>query len=242
VIEDKRLNKSTLDDNADIYRRRDAISEKQKLSEMNFKEKLEYFNTYYKYKTIAIIAATVFVIYFLYTVLTPKPETVLYSAVINYAISEEQATIIQEEFGDYLDINPDKENILIDTSFYLGTSGDFNQVTMTNEEKLQVYLFGSDIDIIIAPESSFSKYASFDYFEKLSDQLPTDLISKLADSFYYSTTDENPTNTPYGIYLDNAKIYDNSGKRIERPILGIVVNSEHKSNAVEFVRYIFSLY
>lgn len=241
MIEEKRLNRTTLDDNADIYRKREATSEKQKLKEMTFKEKLEYLNTYYRNKTIAIIAATIFVLYFLYTILTPKPETVLYSAVINYAMSEAQAATLQEEFGNYLDIS-DKENILIDTSFYLGTADDVNQITMTNDEKLQVYLFSSDIDIIIAPESSFAKYASFDFFDKISDQLPTDLISKLADSFYYSTTNENPTNNPYGIYLDNAKIYDESGKPLERPVLGIVVNSKYKSNAVEFVRYIFNLY
>ncbi len=241
MIDEDRLKNTTLDNSAEIYQPRIQQTEKQKLSEMTFKEKVSYFNNYYRSKTIIIILICILVIYFAYSVLTPKPENVLYVAVLNNALDSETATTLQSDFGEHLKIDPKTQTILLDTSFIIGT-GDASEYSLSNEQKLATYFYAAEIDVIIAPESSFTKYAYYGNLDKLSDQLPTDLCSSLADSFYYSPLEEDPTVSAYGIYLDGATIYDKNGEIMDRPVLGIVANSKYKQNVVEFIRYLFNLY
>ena len=241
IIKDDRLKDP--EDSAAIYQLRKQQTEKQKLSDMTFKEKVIYFNDYYRFKSIAIIAILLFGIYVAYSILAPKPETVLYAAVINYALDEESAATLQSDFGKHLGINPKTEEIMVDTSFFIGGEGDdSSQFSISNEQKLTTYFYAAEIDVIIAPESKFASYAHFGNFSKLSDQLPTDLFSSLADSFYSSDIEDDSTVSAYGIYLDGATIYDNKGEIIDRPVLGIVANSKYKPNVIELIRYLFQLY
>lgn len=239
MIKDDRFKDTTLDNNAEIYQIREELTEKQKLSNMTFKEKIVYFRNYYLLKTIIIIVAIALVISFAYTILTPSPETVLYAAVINNAIDEETAATIQSEFEKHLNINPETQETRIDTSFIFGRDGNETQYTLGNEQKFVTLLYANELDIIIAPESIFSIYVNNDSLGKLSDQLPSDLCSSLADSFYYSTTSEDSNASAYGIYLDDLGLSKNTS---ERMLLGMVVNSKNKSNASEFVNYLYNHY
>jgi hypothetical protein len=242
VLKEDRLKDTILDDNAAIYNNRDSKSEKQKLKEMSFSEKISYLKTYYLTKTIVIIAIIGFVGYLGYSILSPKAENVLYTAIINYALTETEAAKLEEDFTNLLELDPEKETVLFDASFYLGLNGDVSEYTLSSEQKLTTYLFAGEIDVLIAPEADFKKYAGFGYLSKLTDELPTDLCTQLADSFFYSTTEDNPASGAYGIYLEGAKLYDSNGKAIENPVIGIVVNSENKQNAVELIRYLYQMY
>jgi hypothetical protein len=242
VITESRLKNTTLDDSAEIYQKREQLTEKQKLSNMTFKEKLVHFNSYYRMKTILIITLVALVVYFAYSILTPSPETVLYAAVVNNAVGDETAATLQTDFGKHLGINTNTQDILVDTSFYLGTEDNASEYTIANSQKLTTYIFAKEIDVIIAPESVFANYAVNGSLCKLSDQLPTDLCSTLADSFYYSSSTDNPKVSAYGIYLDNAALGNNNTDSQEKTVLGIVVNSKQKQNAVEFIRFLLKLY
>jgi hypothetical protein len=187
---------------------------------------------------ITIIAA---VIYLIYNIVTPKPEPVLYAAVIDSVIDNETAQTLQTDFGNKLGIDPKTEEIMIDTSFFMGSDNNMSEYSMATQQKLSTYFFAGQIDVLIAPESFFANYARLGNLSKLSDELPTALCTKLADSFYNSATEESSAIGPYGIYLDGAKIYDNKGNLMDKPVLGIVVNSNHKQNAVEFIKYLFDL-
>jgi hypothetical protein len=241
VIKESRLKDTTLDDSAEIYQHREQLSEKQKLKEMTFREKLTYFNNYYKVTAIVVLVIIGFVIYMGYSILTPSPETVLYTAVINNALDDPIAETLQSEIGKQLNINEKTQNIIIDTSFILGSDANPSEYAMANQQKLATYFYASEVDVIIAPESVFKAYAKNGSFSKLSDELPADMCNTLADSFYYSTTSEDPNSSVYGVYLNNSAIYDNKGNIIDKPVLGIVVNSDYKQNAVEFIRYLFKL-
>ncbi|WFR57997.1 hypothetical protein QA584_02735 [Anaerocolumna sp. AGMB13025] len=241
MVEKDQLKDSVLDDSAEIYKPRKEQTEKQKLSEMTWKEKITYFNNYYRVATIVIIAVIAAVIYLIYNIVTPKPEPVLYAAVINSAIDTETAQNLQTDFGNKLGIDPKTQEIMIDTSFFLGSDSNVSEYSMSVQQKLSTYFFAGQIDVLIAPESFFANYAHLGNLSKLTDELPTELCTKLANSFYNSDTEDDPATSPYGIYLDGAKIYDNNGTLIDRPVLGIVVNSKYKQNAVEFIKYLFDL-
>ena len=78
------------------------------------------------------------------------------------------------------------------------------------------------------------------YMDKLSDQLPTDIYSSLTDYVYVSATEEDAEKNVYGIYLTETKLFQENANNTDPYILGIIVNSGHKVNAVEFIRTLFS--
>jgi hypothetical protein len=241
VIDKSKLENTVLDDNAEIYKPRKEQTEKEKLSEMTFKEKVAYFNNYYRTKVIVSIVVIALVVYFIYSVVSPKPETVLYAAMINSGLDTETVSDLENDFGNKLGIDSEKQNIVFDTSFYFGNDSTASEYTMSSQEKLTAFLYAGQVDVLIAPESVFANYAKNGYFSKLSDELPTDLLTDLTDSIYYSTTNEDSDSGAYGIYMDKSKIYSEQGEMTDRPILGIVVNSKYKQNGVELIRYLLDM-
>lgn len=240
MIQKGQMKDTVLDDSAEIYQQRKELTEKQKLSTMPLKEKLIYFNNYYRNKTIAIIAIMGFIIYIVYTVFSHKTDIILYTAAINDTIDSETATTLQNNFSDYLEIDSKTKEVFLDTSMTIGNVDAVGGHALENEQKLVTLLAASQIDIMIAPKSLFTKYAAGGYLMKLSDQLTTDICTYLADSFYYSQPKGTLTNGAYGIYISNSSIYQNSNHSIEDPpVLGIVVNSKHKDAAAEFIKFIY---
>ncbi len=239
MMNEYKLKDSTLDDNAAIYAPREEKSEKQKLKEMNFKEKVAYLRDYYLVKTLIILAALGIASYFIYTMVTPKPVTLLDTAIVNYSLSDDTVNKMKEDMSTLLIKNPKKEDIMIDSSFYLGNGNDNSEYTMGSAQKLQTYMYAGEIDVIIAPESLFQSYATSGVFSKLTDVLPTDLLTSFSDSLFNSTTEDNPVSGAYGVYLDNTSLFKDISNPSDRPVLGVLVNSKHPDNGVEYIKYLF---
>ena len=235
-----------LSDDAQIYQPRDTRSEKEKFKEMTFQEKVQHFNQYYRSKLILLVLIIGFGSYLLYSMFGPKVKTVLYTAIVDGCIDTETAQAFETEMTKRLNLDPKKYNVTFDDSYYLTTGGELD---VSNQQKLSCYIVACDVDIIIAPEKVFQQYCSDGYFAKLSDTLPTNLFGSLTDQFFYatvtdSTSDDNSKDasvedteeSAYGIYLDSYNIKDTNGNILVRPVLGILVNSKQKENAVTYIK------
>lgn len=240
-------NKPTvLDDNAGIYQKREKQTEKQKFGELHGKDKWQYFKDYYLKILIGIIIAIVLVIYFVYSIWqSKKNNSVLYVAVTDQYFSEEDVTKLEDSFGEYIGKTSEYDTILFDTSYYL-SSYDYSSM-----EKIQAMIVAGDIDIFIAPESYFLNYTLSGVMQPLNECLPTDLVSSLKNDFFIGNiraeTDDSGNDIlgpseAYGIYVDKTPLYKDAYKSTERIIMGIIVTSKNKDNAVEFIRFIFNEY
>lgn len=231
--------KTVLDDNAEIYQIKDKKTEREKLRELSFKKKLEYLWEYYRLHALGIAIGIAIVVYVIYEIVTPDMETVFYAAWINNTINEDVINEVQTDFANQLEINPKTEQVTFNTSFYFNGSPDFSAASSMS---LTAFISAKQVDIIIAPESEFQNYAYKGFLEKLSDQLPTDLYSALTDHFYMSNQAEDPKQSVYGIYLTDTELFKNYAVNTDPYILGIVVNGQHKENAIQFLRYLFHIY
>ena len=238
-MQDINKKKTVLDDDASIYQSREKKSEKQKLKDMTFKEKLAHFRTYYALKFVISLLILAGVISLIYTMVSPKVEDALYAIVLNYSLNDDQVQIMEEEFSDILEIG-EMEQVRIDNSFYLGEDDLDASSNYAVQMKLTTYLAAKEIDIIIAPESLFKDYIHNGFFDNLEKQLPTDLFSKLTDHLYFGKAEEDTTDIAYGIVLDDLPLYENKDLQ-ESQMIGIVVNSEKKENGIEFIRYLFDM-
>lgn len=228
-----------LSDDAEIYQRRPPKSEREKLREMPFKKKMSYLWEYYKYHALVTIIIIIFLTSIIIDIIIPDIKTVLYAAVINCPVDEAVMDEFEADFSELLQLNPKREEVNINTNFYFS---DNDEYTINLKQALVTYVAAKEIDIIIAPKSEFGNYAYNGFFAPLSDQLPSDLYSSLADCFYMTATVDDPGKEVYGIYINDTSLFKKSLLNISSDpyILGIVANSTHKENAIEFIRYLFN--
>lgn len=228
-----------LSENAEIYKRREDKSEREKLREMSFKNKVGYLWEYYRLHAIAAISVIALLAYIIHIIITPKIETQLYVAMINNTVDKQALDELQEDMTELLQLNTNRENIVINSNFYFNGNIDYE---MNMRQVLVTYIASQDIDILIAPESEFSNYAQNSFLYRLSDLLPTDIYSSLTDQFYLTGTVDDPTETVYGIYASETGLFkDLAPSGFSDPyIIGVIANTRHQGNSVEFIRHLFN--
>lgn len=226
-----------LDENAVIYQPRQELSEKQKLRDMSFQEKVTYLWEYYRVHAAVTIAVIALIIYIIYEIVTPDIKTQFYAAIIDNSISDQVWDQYGTSFGDYLNLDPKTEDVQMNYNFYLNSSGEY---AMNMQQALSTYIAAGEVDVIIAPESAFKNYAYNGFMDKISDQIPTDLYASLTDYMFMSDTEEDPESNVYGIYLSDTKLFRENANNTDPYILGILANSGHKQNAAEFLRMLYS--
>jgi hypothetical protein len=230
-----------LDDNSSIYQPREKQTEKEKLREMSFRKKLEYLFEYYKFHALITIAVIAFIIYIINGILNPPAVTKFNAAIIDNPVDEKIINQYAEDFAKLLNLNPARENVELNTSYNFSIKDTY---TATLKDALVARISARDVDVIIAPESEFKNYAKTGCLIKLSDLLPTDIYSSLTDKFFISNTNEDSEQTAYGIYLSNTKFIKENAKKtdvkLEPYVIGVITNTRHVDNSVEFIRYLFN--
>lgn len=234
--------KSVLDDNAEIYKIKKKKTEKEKLKDLSPNGRITYLWEYYRFHALGVILALAIIFYIVYEIANPDAEAIFYAALINNTIDKEAIDEVSKEFSDALQLNPDTESIMFNTSLYFGNELEYNVSNATSRQVLATYVAAQEVDVIIAPESEFKSYAYNGYFDRISSQLPTDLYTKLSDYFYFSDQEDDPEKNVYGIYLTDTELFANQAVNTDPYILGIVANSEHKGNSIEFLRYLFDIH
>jgi hypothetical protein len=227
---------TVLDEDAIIYQPREKLTEKEKLGDMNFHDKVVYLWSYYKIHAIITIAVIALATYIIHNIVTPNVVTQFSVAMIDNAVPDEVIAEYKSEFATRLQLDPKLEDLDFNSSFYFNGSADYSS---NMQSVLSTYVAASEIDVIIAPESEMANYAYYGFLDKLSDQLPTDIYATMTDNFYFSDQEEDSEQNAYGIYLTDTKMYQDYTNADDPFVIGIVTNSKHKTNAVEFIRFLF---
>jgi hypothetical protein len=226
-----------LEEDAVIYQPRETLTEKQKLKDMTFEDKIGYLWEYYRIHAAVLVGAIALISYIIYEIITPNIETQFNAAIINNSISDEVWEQYDANFSEYLDLDPKTEDVQLNYNFYLKSEGEYS---MNMQQALTTYIAAGEVDVIIAPESTFKSYVYNGFFENISDQLPTDLYTSLADYVFISDTEENSDKIVYGIYLTDSKLFAENANNTDPYVLGILANAGHKENAAEFLRMLYN--
>jgi len=237
--------KTALDDDAAIYQRIEATetakTEREKLSEMTFREKARYLLDYYGLKVLIIVAAVIFLSYFLYTVLKPKPDTVSQIVIVDCPWSNDTIQEYGDTIAETLALDPKKEALTILTQY--------TSTRMNDKTSISTFLFAGDLDIIIASRDEIETYATGGVFVNLDDSLPEDLRKAIGeDNLLLSTyQDENGTDLThhYSIRIDNSAFVQSvtpDGKTLYDICLGIHPCSEKRlKTAYNVLRVMYGL-
>lgn len=230
-------NDTRLDDGAEIYQKREVISEKQKFNQLDRKGKLRYFKDYYLIKLLIGILIVSALGYIVYSVaLKPKVETVYDMAIVGDQLSPEKLGQFVADVEMLLNVEKKKQDVLIDDS-YMGSGG----IDYTVEQRLMTYLYAGVLDVIVGDSIRIKDLARTGALIPLSELLPTDLYGKLSDTLVMETMEDDNREKAYGINLKDCERYMDFGGYMEVPVLGVVANSKNKENVVEVIKYLFDV-
>lgn len=157
--------------------------EREALKHGTPKQKLRYFWDYYKWHTIAAIAAILILIFSIREIVTRK-DTAFYACFLNltrydYTMDEAESVIA---FAEFAGINTDKYKVFFDTSIQTGTG---TIADNDSSQKLFAYLFAAEIDVMVSDLDSILIYAYQGDFYDMRDFLSEEQFAACQNAFYY---------------------------------------------------------
>ncbi|MGN0164862.1 MAG: hypothetical protein ACI39R_01650 [Lachnospiraceae bacterium] len=182
--------KSTLDDDASIYQKKEDRDEtksaKQKWSSMNGKEKKQYFKDYMLKPLLLGVFLVGIVIYLIYTIVFDASTTRFYLAVVgsNYmdnAAMEEHLDELAETWNF-----SKKEKAVYNPDVAMGSGGFSDQSTFVT------YLYAGSMNAVIGTKDQLEKYGY--YFTDYTSELPEDVLAQIPEEAWCELTYE--TNEP----------------------------------------------
>lgn len=202
----------------------------------SIKKTIKHISDYYTGAVVITILAVITIAFLAQDILKQQSKTALYIAIIDCSLPEEELNQLKTEAETLLNVNPKAERCIIESNY----SG---QQNASGAATTAAYMRTGQVDIVIAPEESFNRYASADYLLPLDgtefeEQLNA---SNGAELFYASLYDYSkpgavldipfaPHETKdgarcYGIYLDNTI------PQLQGYVIGIMKNAAHMENA-----------
>lgn len=208
---------------------------------MNRKQKIQYFFDYYFVKTAVALVLTGAVVYLVWNYVRPQPQTALYVALMDEDLKEEEQQELTEELNRLFQVDGKKERVVLDDSFYMMDGG---------LDKLQVYLFNRQIDVVIADRSLYTELAGLGYFQDMNEVLKDkrgDYEERYLMAAGYKDNEEisfedNETGRgeplPYGVELSSSDRYMALERYVQEPVFAVAQGAPNEKNAVEFLDYL----
>lgn len=243
--------KSTLDDDASIYQKKeerdDAKTAKQKWSSLNKTEKKQYFKDYYMKPLLVGAFILVLVVYAVYTSIRDNTVTKFYLAVMNEYYMDNEA---MEEHLAYLEEYWDlsrRERTVYSTDLTLSDSASLSTFV--------TYLYAGSLNAIIGTEEQLAKYGY--YFTDFEKELPEEIYNQIPEEAWcvlnFETQDPDqeaptPMSSCCAVYVKYTVFADNFNKNVnidtDDLILVIPVTGSDKEAVdynMDFFKYAFGL-
>lgn len=231
--------KSKLDDDSSLYAKADTRTTKQKWKDLDAAGKWQFFRDYVLLKLLACVAGLALVIYFLVSVLTPKPEQVLTVAILNNPFPETTLDRMTEELTKTMVEDTDKQQVLLDSSYLL--SSEEYSIRM----KIMTAIAAAELDCMIIPMSELQNDVNGSVAEILTEVLPPELIERAGDRIIEAVyvpdelSGEVSTGIPdkYALNITDFLAKEYGVKPNAKYVMIYVANTKHPENAKAFFEY-----
>ncbi len=252
------MSKNTvLGEDAEIYQKRARANDLESLKGLPLRKKIRYFKDYYLKALIVSGIALAVIIYLIYKLVGPKDDILLHAVIVNDSFTEEHKDTFIQGLAEALSIDLEKNQISIEDNLTSSAMSPDAGV----QQQIAVYSYAGTLDIMIADETYFKRYARDGFFLDLSTVLNADEIAYLKDDLLYSTLTPVPEEDllpgeeqidttvehAYGVCLDNSSIYTGLSNIYEYQkdkikkrsfYIGIVANSSQVENSTRTIKYL----
>lgn len=202
--------------------------------DLSFSAKLRYIVSYYGVYIAAVVIFLLLSLFLVRDIMQKKPQETFYVAVMEYEAEEADVEALADRLDAYLGFEGTDGGCLIET----GYSGEQN---MQSAATVSTYMQSGRIDLLIAPEERFNRYAAASYLIPLNEpeRKPEDLFyATVYDYGKGGAVEEIPFRPHeitdeagcYGIYLRDGIF--------EGYVIGVMVNCPHE----EYIEEAFNFF
>lgn len=212
------------------------MSTKQKLKDMNTKQKFEFIWDYYRFHIIGTIIIIAIVTSFTIDIIKSK-ETILNITALGEYMDMDRKDILENKVNaELIKDEQNKKQILFD--FLVKQKDMRDEYSMASVQKLQASIAAKDVDVLILDKSDFEIYASQGTFMKLS-QLSNfqQLNIPEKDLVKYQAKDIDSKEEIYGINAESLPVLKELKYNSKDKILCIVVNTQRLDKVSEFLNW-----
>ena len=218
----------------------DEIREQREkvLKNNGFKGRLEYFAYYYKWHVIIAAVILIFGGSMIYDVVTQK--YVALQVVYVNGFPNVETTEFMADFQKTIEIDENKEETLLDDTFYINAQSP-SYYDEQSIEKLLVMCSAGTVDVCVVDESYFGNMAEGGYFLDLSTVLSDEQMEQYKDRIVWYDCPNNIAEGKEAIAIDvtdASKLVSTQSFPNTKCYYGILVNSERIDNSLAFLEYI----
>lgn len=215
-------------------------SEKEKLQEMSFRDKMWYIANYYKMHIIGVLLGILVISQVAHIMYLNTFEDALYCVYLNsVSIDPLNTAPLEEDFASTLNLTS-KQSITSESLYasYGDSSGEMDYATIT---KIVALIAAKELDVIIADEDNIKYHANMSACIDFETLLPADLLAVVKDRLYYAVDAETGESHAFGIDISGTKFAEDSNLGQTPPYLYIINNSQRIDTAVDLIAYIFDV-
>lgn len=217
----------------------EARTERQKMKEMSFQDKLWYIWEYYKFHIGGVLIAILLVYIVATSIYNTTIHPALYCMVINNRSSQGlDSTILEEDFHKFMNLGK-KEPVYVESAF-ISYGDDATEFSYASMAKISALVASGDLDLIIADKETIDHYTSLDGLADLSQLLPPDILSAVESRLIYAH-DSAGQSIAVSIDMTGTDFADSMHLSLDSSGLCIISNSTHTDNIFALIRYIFGL-
>ena len=221
------------------------MSDRNSSNKLTMSQKIQQFKDYYLGGTLAVLAVAALIIYMISRFLSPQENApVLRVAVFDTELSAEAQEEMAQAVRASLNL-PDDAQIVIDTGYVSTNTNEYARLSILSADGM--------VDAVIAGQEAFAELAGFGYFKDLSLYLPEDMQTAYAGEILPFTYESGAVSEdaqlngelasgeyPFGLSLEKSSVWSsmtaNSSVKPEKPVLGVILESENDENVRGFVK------
>lgn len=219
--------------------KQEVETERQKMKEMSFQDKLWYIWEYYKFHIGGVIIAVLVLYVVASSIYNSTIHPGLYCVIVNNYSSEELNTsILEQDFHDYMNFGK-KQPVYVE-SMFISYGDDATEYSYASMAKISALVASRDLDVLITDKENIDHYASMDGLSDLTQTLPADVLSAVEDRLVYSAGSTGQS-VPVSLDISGTSLADTMHLSKDACGLTLLDNSTHKDTAIALIRYIFGL-
>lgn len=213
--------------------------EKEKWKQMNGRQRISYFTTYYLKATILILVMLGAAISIAVTIAGNRRPVMISGAMVNLRMTEDGKKYLTEDLKAQWN-GKKKERVLLETDLWIGFGEEnYNEITYTNSMKLMTRISAADIDYLIVDENALANPLTVDGYANLKELLSEELLEQLDGKLIEAKTEDGAV-YPVALELTDSSFAKRFELKPQPSYLVFLVNGRHIDRAENLISYLMT--
>lgn len=215
-------------------------SEREKLTPMSWRKRLDYLWTYYRFHALVIICTVIFVVMLISGLVQASQDVLISGVFINTETSKEGYAYLSDGYWEAHGGKRRTRVDLVEAIFLSYSQENLDMDSVTRMASIDTMIGARSLDYMILDESALSVYGPQGICADLSRVLPEELYAKLANKIVTVHGIASGEDYPAAVDLKDSFLSQRYGLSANPSYLVVVANAMDMEKTAAFLEYLFN--